>query len=243
MANDTHVAAPRYAIYFAPPETSAWHDVWASWLGRSAATGALLEQPEISGIDRSRFAEMTAQPRRYGLHATLRAPVRLAPSASIDILVGAVSVYCQNQAPFALPPLIPGVVDDFVALVPAEPDRRIDAIAQSCVCMVDSIRAPLTRHDADRYRGAGLDDVEDQLLLRWGYPHVMQRFRFHLSLTGPLDEQHWHYIPPLLAAAETRLAELANTPLMFDALAVFEEREPGLAFREVARIPFSAEHA
>jgi ribose 1,5-bisphosphokinase len=68
------------------------------------------------------------------------------------------------------------------------------------------------------------------LLARWGYPYVLDEFRFHFTLTGPTGEA-----PGLAYEARQALAKLADTPLWFDAVSLVTEPSPGAAFREVHR--------
>ncbi|TVQ39233.1 MAG: hypothetical protein EA356_01915, partial [Geminicoccaceae bacterium] len=70
--------AHRQAIYFAPAPTTDLHRFASAWLGRDAYTGEVLSQPLVEGIRAERLHALTASPRRYGFHATLKAPFRLA---------------------------------------------------------------------------------------------------------------------------------------------------------------------
>ena len=78
-------------------------------------------------------------------------------------------------------------------------------------------------HRIDR-RALLLQRAEQEALLqRWGYPYVMEEFRFHLTLTGrlPVDKiTHWTdtaraHLPPLPA------------PFVMDVVALVAEREDG----------------
>ncbi len=57
----------RYAVFFVP--TGALHDRAAEWLGWDSVAGVALPPPEPRLVDR---------PRKYGFHATLKPPFRLA---------------------------------------------------------------------------------------------------------------------------------------------------------------------
>ena len=95
---------PRYALYFAPAAGSAWDRFGASWLGRSAHTGVSLAQPEIRGLDAARFRALTGAPRRYGFHATLKPPFRLAAGCTPDdLLLELTQVFGQIPS-FAMAP-------------------------------------------------------------------------------------------------------------------------------------------
>jgi ribose 1,5-bisphosphokinase len=199
-AHDCFMTA-RYALYFAPDAASAWHA-----FGDTALTG---------------------EARRYGFHATLKAPFRLAPGARLERLLAELDAWCGTLARFPLPVLQVRRLDDFYALVPAECDARIDAVADACVSRFDGFRAPLTDAELARRLARPLSVRQRELLHRWGYPHVFDEFRFHLSLTGVLPGGR---APAFPALPPERLA--------FDAISVFEEPEPGAPFRRIHRAPF-----
>ncbi|MGQ3281168.1 MAG: DUF1045 domain-containing protein, partial [Shinella sp.] len=68
----------RYALYFTPSASDPLTLSAQRWLGRNAFTGATLAQLSVQGFDAATLAGLTADPRRYGFHATLKAPFSLA---------------------------------------------------------------------------------------------------------------------------------------------------------------------
>ena len=88
-------AAHRYAAYFAPAIGSAWWEAGSHWLGRCAARGQPLPQPAIDGMPPARQQALTAAPRRYGWHATLKAPFAL-PS-HLDAAFAAVESFSVEE--------------------------------------------------------------------------------------------------------------------------------------------------
>lgn len=227
----------RYAVYFAPAADDPWWAFGSGWIGRCAVTGRPLDPPRIEGIDAAQFARLTASPRRYGFHATLRAPFRPAPGVSARTLCEALERLLGTTQDFELPPLQVALIDDFLALVPAGADARIDSIAATCVTGTDDLRAPLEAAELARRRAGGLDAHEEALLQRWGYPWVLGLFRFHLSLTGPLGDAGAALVSSLQDAAR---ALMPARPPRFDAVCVFEEPGPGADFRLVERIRFTS---
>ena len=71
----------RCAIYFVPPPDDPLTAAAAQWLRRDGYTGAGVAS-EIEGLTERDHAFLTALPRRYGFHATLKSPFRLADGAS-----------------------------------------------------------------------------------------------------------------------------------------------------------------
>jgi hypothetical protein len=111
------------------------------------------------------------------------------------------------------------------------------ALAAACVTDLDDLRAPLIEADLARRRIEHLDPRELELLQQYGYPYVLERFRFHLTLSGPVPQATAQRV--LMAVAEP-LAQLnASTPLVLDRLCLFVEPAPGQAFRRIADVSFS----
>ena len=223
-------AGGRYAVYFAPAPGSPLARFGAEWLGYDADTG--------EAVARERQRAATADPARYGFHATLKAPFALAENCRADALDEAVARLAGCFPAFSAPPLRLARVDRFWALVPSLPCPMLDRVATACVSELDRFRAPLSSPDLHRRRSAGLSAVQDALLLRWGYPYVMQEFRFHMTLTGPLGFDQSEAIGRDLA---TRVAPFCETELAIDALSVFHQPETDAAFRRLRRHPLSVQ--
>lgn len=241
MAIDASSGTPRYAVYFAPRTDSAAWQQGSRWLGRCAATQQPLAQPAIDGVEPADFAHLTAAPRRYGWHATLKAPFALAPGVDLAQLRDAMRVLARSLHAFAMPPLQVARLDDFLALVPVSTHAghaRLNAVAAACVMQLQPLAAPLSASALARRRAAGLTPREDELLQRWGYPFVLEAFRFHLSLTGALGAADAATVDRVHAAAEAFFANPA--PLACDSLALFAEPAPGADFVLIEQMEMSA---
>lgn len=226
----------RYALYFAPAPESAWWQFGSAWLGRCAVSGRVFDPPPVPGVGAAVFRALTAAPRRYGFHATLKAPFRLAETCTADRLMQALQAALGAQPVFSIPALQVVMLDDFLALVPSVREPRIDAIAAECVSAFDHFRAPPGPAELARRRAAGLTPQQDGYLLRWGYPYVMDAFRFHLSLTGALGALPAAQVAALRDAAT---ALLPREPLVFDAVTLFHEPSPGAGFVVAGRARFA----
>ena len=99
---------PRYAIYYVAPPGSDLDRFGASLLGYDTFSGSDLPFPD--GIPQSvpDWREVTRDPRKYGFHATLKAPLALASGKTEADLLAA----CESFAgtPRAIPAIRP-VVD------------------------------------------------------------------------------------------------------------------------------------
>jgi 2'-5' RNA ligase len=189
----------------------------------------------LSELAPGRLAAITAEPRRYGFHATLKPPFALAPGRSAAELEAALNAFARAATPFASPPLRLGDIGGFLALVPSAPSAQLDALAERAVRMFDAFRAPATETDRVRRAQAPLDSRERELLEAWGYPHVLDRWRFHMTLTRPLE-------PAERARVRAALAPLAapvcREPLRIDGVALFVEPDAGRPFHLHTRISF-----
>ena len=223
----------RHAIYFAP-EPGPLARFGAGWLGWDAEGGVAVDPPAVlPAVLALRRAEITAEPRRYGFHATLKAPFRLAPGADLGLLDAAAAAVAAGREPFALP-LRVGAIGGFVALVPADDTDAATDLAALCVVRLDRFRAPPREDELARRRGAGLDAEGEANLRLWGYPWVLDRFRFHMTLTGALAAGERARVQGALADA---LRPHLAAPVPVAAICRFSEGADG-RFRLVRRFRF-----
>ena len=221
----------RYAIYFSPAKYSAWWTFGAHWMGRDEHDNTALPQPEAPGISPAELKSITTEPRRYGFHATLKAPFHLSAGHDEADLVARLGHLARTLAPVALSPLQLATLGNFVALVPEISPEGLQALAAACVTDLDDLRAPPSEADMARRRSANLDARESELLALHGYPHVLDRFRFHMTLTGPVDDATAQRVR--LAAAANLAALNTLAPLALDRLCLFVEQSPGAPFQRV----------
>jgi len=178
----------RYAIYYMPdPQGPLWR-FGSSVLGYDAASRAEVAFPEHGAFGRAQIAAWTAEPRRYGFHATLKPPFGLADGVSRDELMQAASVFVREHGGVRIGRLEIVAIGPFLALVPAAPVADLDTFAGNCVRVFDRFRAPLTSEERARRLQVGLTPRQIRHLDAWGYPYVFEDFRFHLTLSGPLHE-------------------------------------------------------
>ncbi len=227
--------AYRYAVYFAPNVEQQWWAQASQWLGRCAVSQQKNAQPLVAGVSAERFAELTEHPRRYGFHATMRAPFVLTSQHQPDELIERVNLLCQDVKPFVLPRLQVTLLDQFLALVPERNVAQVTCLEEQCVKVLNDYAQPLGPEELSRRRSAGLSPQEDALLLRWGYPYVLERFRFHCSLTGSLAKASHQEVSALTQAAHQHFDQLP--PCVFDALAIFVEPTRGADFVLLQQCP------
>jgi putative phosphonate metabolism protein len=232
MPSSDQNAGGRYALYWSPPPGSILARLGAAWLGREAEPGPARPRPAIAGFDAARLEALTAAPRRYGLHATLKSPFALAQGMDLAMLRLALTAFGATRAQVILPALRVARLGRFIALTPAGACPALEALAAACVMHFDRFRAPPAPGELARRRAAGLSTLEESYLARWGYPYVLDRFRFHVTLTGSLDPAEAERLIPALA----KLFEPATgAPVALADIALFHEPAAGAPFRLVVR--------
>ena len=221
----------RHAIYYAPPPT---HPLWRAgceWLQRDPSA------PDAPAPRR----EHVREPWRYGFHATLKPPIRLAEGRDETSLHDALARLAQRTPAFPMPALSVQWLSGFLALQPVEPLSRSHALhrlADDCVVQLDPWRAPPTPEDTQRRLKLRLDDEQQGLLQRYGYPHVLARWRFLMTLTDSLPPD-MGVRAALQREAERHFARALAQPLVCDAVCLFVEPAPGRPFQLVQRFPLA----
>jgi hypothetical protein len=215
----------RYAVYFCPAAGSGLDTFGREWLTTTA----------VPGIAPADWHVLLADVRRYGWHATLRAPFALADDVSYDDLRRKVIAIAQQTDAFELPLKLDELAG-FLALRPAADETAINSLAEQCVRTLNTLRAPLDEAVLQR-RAAGLDNVELSLLNQFGYPYVLERYRFHMTLSAPASAGEEQASRAWLSSKVATLP-----PAQIDALTICRERAPGKDFEMLERIPLSRGH-
>lgn len=227
------VSASRYAVYLAPPAGSCLERQTAAWLGRDLA-GRPVARPAL-GLDDLDGEALTRSPRHYGVHATLKPPFALAEGTTPEALEAALAALAGRLMAFTGPRLEVAALGSFLALRPVGPAEALEALAAACVTDLDRFRAPPSPADLDKRRAAGLTPRQDALLGRWGYPYVLQEFRFHMTLTGPIpDPATRERVRTALAAF---LAPALHRPLEVGDIALYDQPDRDSPFVLRRRVP------
>jgi putative phosphonate metabolism protein len=227
----------RYAIYFAPsPDTLLWR-AGCHWLGRDPERDVPLDQPQVRGYSLQRLQLLTSSPALYGLHATLKAPFRLAQGYTPESLREALGRFAAQRSSFTMSPLEVTELSGFLALCPVERCDALHALADDCVTAFDEFRRPLSAEELARRRATRLSSLQDALLRRYGYPYVLEAYLFHITLTQRLDSADAQKLRPWLSDF---LSEALSEPAIIDSVCLFVQESPGAAFRLTDRFPSSS---
>lgn len=207
----------RFAIYYVPPP-GPLADFGAAWLGWDITRGVDVSHPDLPGLH-----DITMTPRKYGFHGTLKPPFRLKEGHVQGDLERATSELAASLAPGCCDGLELTLLGRFLALTPSGDTAPLRRVAAACIRDLDGLRAPASEAELARRRKTNLSPRQEELLMKWGYPYVMDEFRFHLTLSGRLPKD------VLPQWAETLRCNLPDLPAPFeiDQIALCGERADG----------------
>ena len=221
----------RYAVFFVPPAHSALYRFGAAVLGYDSYSGQDLPAGASEQLPEAEWRQITAEPRRYGFHATLKAPFHLNGDVSEQDLVAAFKQFVPTCSP---PPAFPAsiaLLDGFAAMVPTAPIPLVDGLAERCVREFDRFRSPLTQAERNRRLAHPLTERQIGQVDCWGYPYVFEDFRFHMTLTGRLPAPQAPEVLACLRDAQHK----AHVPseVAVETIALLRQDGPGARFRIV----------
>lgn len=219
----------RVALYWAPRLEDPLHRLGSAWLGRDTETGATVAQPTLPGLD---IAEITADARGYGLHATLKPPFRLRTSWAA-MRADAMALAARTR-PFALPPLKLADHHGFLALLESEKCEALQDFCDTCVTGLDAHREPPTDAEIARRNPARMTERQRELLHLWGYHYVLDQWWFHVTLTRRLTAEERAVVWPAL---EAHLGGVPAQPRRVTELCLFTQAGPGAPFLLAERLP------
>ncbi|MFZ6687289.1 DUF1045 domain-containing protein [Undibacterium sp. SXout11W] len=227
----------RYALYFAPEQDSKWWHAGCQWLGRDPTVTnhtANVEQLLIPNVLPNVLQHLTKDARRYGFHATLKAPFRLAPGHQVAELERALETFCQQQKAIKIPSPQLEWMGNFLAIRPIGDTSLLNQLAMQCVSQFDHLRAALKPGELARRQQHQLSARQLRLLQHWGYPYTEEEYRFHMTLTDSLDNTD--SAEAILRAARRHFD--IGEPLIIRSIALFHETNPDEDFRLLQRYPF-----
>lgn len=186
----------RYAIYCIPEPQTPLAALASALLGRDSEKGEDIAQAVLPGFSPERLRDLTADARRYGVHATLKAPFFLKPGLTEEALLHAADRFVLGRKPLTLPRLQLTRIGSFFALTPprktaeeAAAVEGINAFAAEVLSFFDAFRAAPSEQEIARRKPHSLSPRQREHLRAWGYPYVLDEYRFHITLTDRIDEQ------------------------------------------------------
>ncbi len=221
----------RYAIYYTAP-AGQLADFGASWLGWDVANGTKVAHTNwsLAGFD---ISEVTKTPRKYGFHGTIKPPFRLAEGRGAESLHQETQALCNQLQKVSLDGLELSQLGRFLALTPRGDASPLAKLAAHVVKELDGFRSPPNAKELEKRRKANLSPVQEQYLLDWGYPYVLEEFRFHLTLTGRLKREDASVLKSLMSSF---VEPMLPSPFEVHDLTLAGEAPDG-QFYEIERFP------
>ena len=186
----------RYALYFIPEPKTLLAALGSALLGRDSETGQDIAQTVLPGFSPERLRGLTADARRYGLHATLKAPFFLKPGQTEQSLLEAATSFLRGRKRMVLPRIAVTRIGSFFALAPVRETQEervavggVNAFAAEVLSFFDAFRAEPSEQEIARRKPHTLSARQRELLAAWGYPYVLDEYRFHITLTDSIDDQ------------------------------------------------------
>lgn len=229
-------SAPRYAIYFAPQEESQLAAFGEKWLGRTPEDPTQEREAPPSDFCDEEYRKLVESPRHYGFHATLKAPFELAQNKNADQLIQAIRCVSCTHSPFLLQPLRVHCIGKFLALVPQSTEPPLARLHAACLRKLDSFRAPLSDFDYSRHMAKKLSGRQQRLLKCFGYPFVLEEFRFHMTLTGNLPKKQRI---PYKDKIERLASPALRSPVEVHGICLFHQKNRKAPFRLIERFPLT----
>lgn len=228
---------PRYAIYFVPEADSVLYGFGASLIGYDVYSGQRLAFPPGIEAEVENWERFTSDPRKYGFHATLKAPIALANGQTENGLIAAMDEFART--PRAIPVIAPTIrgISSFIAIVPNTACVELQALARDCVIAFDGFRAPLTAGDRERRNVPALSERQIAYLDNWGYPYVLEEFRFHMTLVGSLTA---HRMEATIAILRDRFSAIELQSVSIDRLTLLRQEDAESRFKIIRHWPLRA---
>lgn len=203
----------RFALYYAPARDSFLWQRAEDWLA----------QPDLQPI--------SVSARRYGFHATIKAPMALADGTDRAGLEMALADFARTHRPVALTGLAVTPIEGFLALTTTPQPQALTDFAATVVTAFERFRMPLEPAARARRLRAPLSARQIELVDEYGYPYVLEQFQFHMTLTDRLPAERRD---ELQQRAVEWFAEVLAAPIRLDRLVLFHEAAPGEPFVRLA---------
>lgn len=237
----------RYAIFFCPAINSALDNFGRLALGLSDAE-TIRQQSAESGSaardfpDQQRLHRYTTTPAHYGFHATLKAPFELREGVQQQEVLSLAMNLAKNFQPMNLDSLAPRSLANFMALTLEDSNPAVNELAAACVNHFEPVRASLSEADWQKRPSESMSRLQLHYMKRYGYPHVMEEFRFHMTLSGRLSEgeqadyEQADYIEWLMQMYEAIVSEVPR----LDRLAVCYQPDRKTGFSRLREFAFAS---
>jgi hypothetical protein len=217
----------RYAIYFIPSADSPTYQRVSAWLGYSILQEQTLSQRELPA-DLHEFRGFTRHAALYGCHATLKPPFRLRAGLKEKHLLKIFKHFCRICRPIRCSGLRVDSIGRFLALTQSKNSKKLDELATDCVQTFDLFRDEISEAGFNKRQPEKLSPNQLKMLQQWGYPFVLDEFRFHITLSDPLPESS---LSACKKALNNFLLPTFSDSFVIDSLSLCHQAHAGEPFR------------
>jgi hypothetical protein len=241
LKNEIRGAQPasfvRYAIYYTPQPGTPLAAFGRSWFGR-ANDGATLQAFSAAGLASTATPKTPPTPSGYsGLHSVFKAPFALRDGIGPDALKTRLISFARRRKPVETGPLTLARAGRFLVLRPIEARPSLDWLAAQCVAAFDGFARPPSGAEQEAHESTELNDHQQLLLKSFGDPHVLSEYRFHVTLTGPLETAH---LERVAQALWPMLEDICANGVAVDGLSLFGETSGRAPMRLIGRYRLGA---
>lgn len=226
----------RYAIYYTPPRNSLLESAGTHWLGRTAIRYGQIPKEIPEGFLKQEYYQLIESPRWYGFHGTIRAPFELVKNITPDEFIKEVGNICAAHSPFNISGLSISCFGGFLALTPSSSYPELVKLHSDLIRKLNSLRPALSRFDLKRHMDKQLSERQERLLRRFGYPFILEEFKFHMTLTGKIEDRVRRLYKEKL---EHILNPYLTEPVPVHEVSIYMQPDRKTPFTEVTRVPLT----
>ncbi len=223
----------RYAIYYLPPKGSDLETFGAKWFGYDITKGQAIEPMQVHEFN---LNQMTQIARAYGFHATLVAPFPLRKKFEYEDFRKKVSKLANQSKSFPIAPLRFKSLSGHLTLIPKHNAIEMNLLEERLVTKLNKFRKKKSGEAFKKRLQVKLNALEREYLDDYGYPYVLDHFRFHFTLSDRAEKAQRNV---LIEYLERHFSETLAKPQVIEELAIVGEREDGY-FEEIERLALGA---
>lgn len=222
----------RFALYFTFATKNPLYQKATQWLGHCVYNQDIdSSQSLISVSDKFRMVRKAAH---YGFHATLKPPFRLRSGTTQADLEAHLQSFTSEMKAITCPPLKIHSIANFIALIPSDSCAELNHLAKQCVIEFEQFRAPLNEIEMQKRLSSPLTVRQQQLLDEYGYPYVLDEFRFHMTLSDRMQDG---LIDDALQQLSFEFSPLLNSQLNVDCVCLCHQSNPDDPFTLIKSYP------
>lgn len=228
----------RVAIYFLPKKNSSLENFGKNLLGRD-----INKKRKISLTRRQKYfinrrftyfdelKDYCEKPAKYGFHATLKAPFRLKRNVKTKDFYDVISHIAAQHSRFKIKGLKIVYRKKFTFITSRKEIKSLINLENDLVKHLDTFRAELNKTEIKKRNPDSLTFKQNKYLKEWGYPFVLDQFKFHMTL---MNQNNNKLSNKQKLELEKLIYKISNNLLEFNEISLLGENKNGY-FEEIKR--------